>query len=166
MFKNLEIALNEAIQDEYKACETYRVVMGKFGYVRPFSNIIESEKRHIQALVGLFRKYKIPIPINTWEGQIQAPNSLQEACEEGVKAEIKNGEMYDRLLNLTREYPDVQRVFLNLQCASQQNHLSAFIRGAKRNNYDSEEIPLTVVRGNQRRRRNRGGFRGRCGHYS
>ncbi|MGI0480392.1 ferritin-like domain-containing protein [Geminocystis sp. CENA526] len=164
MLKNLEIALNEAIQDEYKACETYQVVMEKFGYVRPFSNIIESEKRHIQALIRLFRKYQIPIPINTWGGKISAPKSLQEACEEGVKAEIENGEMYDRLLNLTREYSDVQRVFLNLQRASQQSHLPAFMRGAQKNAHYSEEISSNFGRGNQRGCRHRN--RGKCRHFS
>jgi hypothetical protein len=57
MLNNLEIALNEAIQDEYKACETYRLVIEKFGLIRPFVNIIEAENRHIQALVSVYRKY-------------------------------------------------------------------------------------------------------------
>lgn len=140
MLKNLEIALNEAIQDEYKACETYRLVMEKFGFVRPFVNIIEAEKRHIQALIILFRKYQLPIPINTWGGKIEVPNSLLEACLGGVQAEIENGEMYVKLLNLTKEYPDVQRVFLNLQRASQQNHLRAFQRAAQK--YSSNETSV------------------------
>lgn len=33
MLKNLEIALNKAIQDEYKACETCRLVIQKFGAI-------------------------------------------------------------------------------------------------------------------------------------
>ncbi len=132
MLNNLEIALNEAIQDEYKACETYRLVIEKFGFVQPFVNIIEAEKRHIQALVGLYRKYHLPIPVNTWGGRIKGPNSLQEACLEGVQGEIDNGEMYIKLLDLTKEYPDVQRVFGNLQRASQQNHLRAFQRAAQK----------------------------------
>lgn len=36
--------------------------------------------------------------------------------------------MYNRLLVLVKDYPDVQQVFLNLQQASQQNHLPAFQR--------------------------------------
>jgi hypothetical protein len=130
MLKNLEMALHEAIQDEYKACETYRLVIQKFGPIRPFVNIIEAEKRHIQALVSVYRKYQIPIPINTWENKIKIPETLRESCLAGVEAEIENGEMYKKLLDLTKDYPDVQRVFLNLQRASQQNHLPAFQRAA------------------------------------
>lgn len=131
MLKNLEIALNEALQDEYKACETYRLVMQKFGAVRPFINIMGAEQRHIQALLPLFRKYQIPIPINQWnERNISIPNTLHEACLMGVQAEIENGEMYHKLLELSAGYPDVQSVFRNLQRASQENHLRAFQRSA------------------------------------
>jgi hypothetical protein len=153
MLNNLELALNEAIQDEYKACATYRLVIQKFGAIRPFINIIEAEKRHIQALIPLFRKYQLPIPVDCWEDKIQAPSSIREACLAGVKAEIENGEMYQKLLNLTRAYPDVQQVFLNLQRASQQNHLRAFQRAAGIIP-DFSEIPENLkFRGQQRRRR-------------
>ncbi|ANV84333.1 hypothetical protein AWQ21_08020 [Picosynechococcus sp. PCC 7003] len=130
MLKNLEIALNEALQDEYKAGETYRVVIEKFGAVRPFTNIIEAEKRHIRALLPLFRKYQLPIPINPWINKIPVPATLHKACLAGVEAEIENGEMYEKLLALSAGYGDVQQVFRNLQRASQQNHLRAFQRAA------------------------------------
>ena len=57
MLENLESALLEALEDEYKARATYRLVINKFGQIRPFINIIQSEERHIQALLPLFRKY-------------------------------------------------------------------------------------------------------------
>lgn len=47
--------------------------------------------------------------------------------------------MYRRLLNLTQGYSDVQRVFLNLQWASQNNHLPAFQRCAERGNSQSDQ---------------------------
>ena len=132
MLKNLQKALVEALQDEYKACATYRLVISKFGKIRPFINIIESEERHIQALFSLFQKYEIPIPEDNWADLLKAPASVLEACQIGVRSEIENGEMYQRLLALTPEYPDVQRVFLNLQRASQENHLPAFQRCTER----------------------------------
>ncbi len=52
MLDNLQKALVEALQDEYKARATYRLVISKFGEIRPFINIIESEERHIQALLS------------------------------------------------------------------------------------------------------------------
>lgn len=130
MRQNLETALNEALQDEYKACATYRLVIEKFGPVRPFINILAAEERHIQALLPLFRRYHLPIPVNTWGDRLTIPLTLREACLAGVQAEIENGEMYHRLLQMTQGYGDVQRVFLNLQRASQQNHLRAFQRAA------------------------------------
>ena len=39
------------------------------------------------------------------------PDSLTQACREGVQAEIENGVMYDRLLAMTVSYGEVQQVF-------------------------------------------------------
>ncbi len=43
-------ALLEALDDEYKAAVTYAQVIDDFGPIRPFVNIIEAERRHIEAL--------------------------------------------------------------------------------------------------------------------
>ena len=137
MLENLKQALTEALEDEYKARATYQLVLQKFGYIKPFVNILQSEERHIQALFSLFQKYQIPIPADTWKERVQAPNSVLAACEAGVQAEIENGEMYHRLLALTEGYPDVQRVFLNLQRASQENHLYAFQRCVQRSRHQT-----------------------------
>ena len=45
-------ALNEALDDEYRAFATYDQVLADFGEVPPFSNIREAEGRHIEALCG------------------------------------------------------------------------------------------------------------------
>ncbi|MDF2213023.1 hypothetical protein L1F28_30995 [Arthrospira platensis NCB002] len=111
-FDDLKQALCEAIQDEYKACATYRLIIQKFGPIKPFVNIIEAEKRHIQALMPLFIRYNIPIPEDDWETRIIPPDSVQEACEQGVKAEIENGEMYQRLLKATSNYWDCTKCVL------------------------------------------------------
>lgn len=126
MLEKLKEALVEALNDEYKARATYQLVMEKFGKIKPFINILQSEERHIQALLPLFEKYQIPIPVDNWKNRVTIPDSVVSACQAGVEAEIENGEMYQRLLAMTEGYPDVQRVFLNLQRASQENHLPAF----------------------------------------
>jgi hypothetical protein len=132
MLKNLSLALTEALQDEYKAQATYRAILQRFGPVRPFANIVKAEERHIQALLPLFARYGIPVPADDWPTRVTVPDSVAQACQEGVQAEIDNGAMYERLLAMTADYPDVQRVFRNLQRASQENHLPAFQRWAAR----------------------------------
>lgn len=132
MQDSLAEALIEALQDEYKACATYRAILERFGPVRPFINILSAEERHIRALLPLFERYGIPVPDDHWPSQVVVPDTLAQACADGVQAEIENGAMYDRLLAMTVDYPDVQRVFRNLQRASQENHLAAFQRRAER----------------------------------
>lgn len=120
-------ALSEALEDEYHAWATYDQVVQDFGDIRPFNNIRESEARHIGALQKLFVRCRIPVPDNHWRGKVPRYDSLREACLAGVKAEIANGERYDRLMASTSR-PDLRPVFSHLQAASQHRHLPAFRR--------------------------------------
>lgn len=123
--------LHEALDDEYMAFSTYDQVISDFGEVRPFINIRDAEGRHIEALHTLFMNYGLSIPENTWPGRVQRYPTLQAACEAAVNAEVANGEMYERLLSMTRR-PEILGVLRNLQEASQQRHLPAFERCANK----------------------------------
>lgn len=124
-------ALKEALADEYQARAFYQAVLDKFGQVRPFSNIVHSEDRHAALVEELLVKYGIPIPEDTYQGKLKAPESLLAACEAGVKSEIANRELYDRWLSKVEE-PDLRAVFIKLRDASQNNHLPAFERCQQR----------------------------------
>jgi hypothetical protein len=106
--------------------------MEAHGEVRPFSNIVASEERHIVALKRLFARYEIPVPEDTWPERVKAPASVHEACRAGVEAERDNAELYRALLEATRDYTDVQETFRSLLAASQENHLRAFERCVSR----------------------------------
>ncbi len=119
-----------ALDDEYMAHTTYVQVIADFGDVLPFSNIVEAESRHIDALVRLFHRYGVEVPDNPWLGKVPRYESVTEACRAGVEAEIENAALYDRLMAGTSR-SDVLEVYRNLQRASQQNHLPAFRRSAE-----------------------------------
>ena len=142
-------ALHEALDDEYRAWATYDQVIRDFGPTLPFTRILASEERHIDALRTLFVRYGLAMPENPWPGNVPRYSSLQDACKAGVAAEIANARMYDRLLTeAARE--DIFKVLSNLRDASQQRHLPAFQRCAKRPS-DSNE-----GHGGMRRRRRAG----------
>ncbi len=124
-------ALNEALDDEYRAWATYDQVIADFGEVPPFSNIRKAEARHIEALCALFARYGLPMPENPWLGKITRYASPQAACEAGVAAEIENAALYERLLASTQR-ADVLAVFGNLKEASLKRHLPAFQRCVQR----------------------------------
>jgi hypothetical protein len=125
-------ALEKALDDEYKAYATYDVVIEKFGNVRPFIMIIRAEEQHISSLKGLFDKYGLLIPENPYLDEIDAPETLTDACSTGVEAEIENAELYRKdLLPNVVEYEDITLVFNNLMNASQEKHLPAFERCAE-----------------------------------
>ncbi|MBO8157590.1 MAG: DUF2202 domain-containing protein [Bacillaceae bacterium] len=116
--------LTYAIQDEYLAHSTYEAVNQKFGNLRPFSQIQQSELRHIDALVSLFNRYQIPVPPDDSKAYVTVPETFREALEEGVQTEINNIAMYDRYL--TYNLPqNARNVFTNLRNASTR-HLAAF----------------------------------------
>jgi len=125
--KRVQQALDEAINDEYKALTTYQTVVEKFGNIRPFSMIIGAEEQHIASLKAVFDKYGLEVPENTWTDTVSTPATLKEACQIGVDAEIANAALYnEKLLPAVKDYEDITSVFINLMNASQQKHLPAF----------------------------------------
>lgn len=119
-------AMNTALLDEYKAHATYEQIIVDFGDVRPFSNVINAEQVHINALERLYptKGYELP---SIDLAEIPHFDTLEEACQAGVQAEIDNAAIYDELFKL--DLPaDTKTVFENLQRASLEKHLPAFKR--------------------------------------
>jgi len=126
--KELTIAvmLSCAIEDEYLARGEYQKIMEQFGQRRPFSKIIEAEKRHIAGLLPLFEKYNVPLPSDRGLELARVPKNYSETFEIGVVAEEENIQMYERFLRQNLP-PDIRDIFGRLLAGS-QNHLAAFKR--------------------------------------
>ena len=122
-------ALGMALDDEYKALATYQAVIEDLGPVAPFVNIAKAEQKHIDALVRLYDKYGLTVPTSDWADLVPHFDSVAEAAQAGVDAEIENAALYDTLFSMV-ESPDVIRVFENLRRASLEKHLPAFERYA------------------------------------
>jgi hypothetical protein len=122
-------ALYMALDDEYKAWSVYEQVIADFGAVRPFASIQKAEENHIAALVTLFDRYGLEVPANEWPGNVPTFDTLGEACEAGVQAEIDNAALYDQLFSMV-DNSDIVQVLTSLQQASETKHLPAFSRCA------------------------------------
>lgn len=120
-------ALLTALDDEYRAEATYQAVIDRFGEVRPFINIIQAEQRHAQMVIAQMQRVGMKVPENHHLGNIDAPDSLLQACETGIEAEIENVALYDRILP-TIEDPSIRATLERLQAASRDRHLPAFER--------------------------------------
>ncbi len=126
-----------ALDDERQARATYAAVLQRYGPVRPFSNVIEAEKRHIAALEAVLRRYGCVVPCDPYiEGtkSIEAvAASVADACRNAVAAEIENDRLYrERLIPAVSAFPDIVAVFERLAAASRERHLPAFKRRAGR----------------------------------
>ena len=127
----LEEMLKYAIEDEYLAKAEYEKIMDEYGEQRPFSNILDAEKTHIELLLPLFEAYGIEVASDDSADYVVIPASVEEALKVGVQAEIDNIAMYEKFL--AGDLPeDVREVFEELMNAS-KNHLAAFERGTSRN---------------------------------
>jgi rubrerythrin len=122
--------LTYALQDEYLAQARYNNILGNFGYIRTFTQIKEAELRHISALLPLFERYQIPLPVDQSQLFVTTPENIKAAYAAGVQGEIDNISMYDKFLTLNIPN-DVRTVFTQLRNAS-MNHLAAFERGLAR----------------------------------
>jgi len=123
--------LLDALDDEYKSWSTYSRVLRDFGDIRPFSNIIQAEQRHVDALLELCAHYDVTPPPNRWHSDVPRYVSVREACEHAIEGEIANAALYDRVLQSTNR-ADIVGVYLALQSASTDRHLPAFRRCAAR----------------------------------
>ncbi|MCW8996497.1 MAG: hypothetical protein OQK77_11850 [Psychromonas sp.] len=123
---NLETMLTSAIQDEYLARGEYQKIIDKFGYRRPFTNIIKAEERHISLLIPLLEKFKVTPPSDRGLELASVPATFAETLPIGAAAEVANITMYQRFLkqNLPEDVRHVFRLLLN----ASQNHLAAFTR--------------------------------------
>ena len=131
----VEKALLEALTGpagEYRAFAEYNAVIEKFGEVEPYVSIRNAEAKHVQSVKNLLDKYGIEYPAeNPYLGEVAAPESLEEAARAWAQGEISNIKMYDELLPLVQDYPDIVKVFENLRRASLEKHLPAFQAAAE-----------------------------------
>lgn len=127
-------ALDLALADERQAHLDYTAIVERFGEVRPFSNIVHAEARHINALLPIYAHYNAPIPTNDHvvDRDIETL-SLTDLCQKGIDAEIENVRLYDeQLLPAVEDYPDIAGIFQRLRDASANRHLPAFQRCVER----------------------------------
>ena len=87
--QTLEEKLNKALMDEYHARDTYRKIIDTFGEIRPFSNIVQAEQRHIDFLLPLYKKYSIAVPPEPDTTGMAVPATVAEAYKIAVQAERK-----------------------------------------------------------------------------
>ena len=128
----VEQMLTYAIQDEYLARAEYELIIGEYGSIRPFTNIMAAEQRHIEWVAEMFDEYGYPLPKDTANLYVSLPADLQSSFETGVQAEIDNIAMYESFL--AEDLPaDVRDLFERLKQAS-ENHLRAFRNNLKRYN--------------------------------
>ena len=128
----IEQMLTYSIQDEYLARAEYELIIGEYGSIRPFTNIMEAEERHIEWVTELFNDYGYSVPKDTAGEYVVLPEDLKSSFETGVQAEIDNIAMYESFLK--QDLPvDVRDLFERLKGAS-ENHLRAFRNNLNRYN--------------------------------
>ncbi len=130
-----KVAILDALtgpEGEYAAYAMYDAVIAKYGNVEPYVSIRRAEANHIAALQRLLDMYGVDYPKeNPYVGKVSAPDSLEQAAKAWAEGEIANVEMYDRLLPLVADYPNITAVFENLRSASLNQHLPIFQAAAE-----------------------------------
>ena len=116
--------LTYAVEDEYLAHGEYMEIIARFDVERPYGNIARSEEMHLSFLSEVYGSYGIPFPVDTSSDHLILPESLLEAAETGVQAEIDNIAMYEKFM--THDLPEnIYTVFEALMKGS-ESHLLAF----------------------------------------
>ena len=103
--KHLKAALDRAIDDERHAIAFYRAVLEKHGQRRPFSNIINAERRHEAALLAQYARLGYEVPADRWaDHEFAIADRFADLCDASVVAEVRNGRIYDELIEAFRAF--------------------------------------------------------------
>lgn len=111
--------LLKALDDEYKAYSFY-FSASEFG--APFTNLLEAEANHINAIIFHLNELGVQIPANPYS--FATPKSFKEAAAIALQNEQANVELYNTLI---KNESDAQIIdtFYRLQAASYNNHIPA-----------------------------------------
>lgn len=118
--------LDEAYQDELKAYIRYEAVIEQFGDIRPFANLVESERRHLDHLADLYIARGLT-PAAVFEPAPVMYLSVASACQVSLEAERENVALLDRLIAETTE-PDIKATLEWIREASAGRHIPALER--------------------------------------
>lgn len=121
-------ALTKALEDERKSEAMYMAVMKVHGERRPFSMIVNAERKHQQALIAQFNRLGAQVPAAT-PFSFDIPETFEGACEMAVQAEVDNAALYDEIEQNVSD-PQILRTFNMLRNATENCHLPAFKRAA------------------------------------
>ncbi len=142
-----QAVLEEALEYERLSQDTYVAVVNKYGKVEPFIQVIRAEKRREQALLMLFKKYKLEAPKRDAR-EISAPETLADACGAAIEAEIHHSARYDKLLEKVGRN-DIRKLLEKFQNNAIEKHLPQFTRCVNRstrtrivNEADEDDLAL------------------------
>ncbi len=121
---SIEDMLIYALLDEIHARDTYEAIIEVYGAIRPLTNIVKAEERHIELLLPLFETYQIEIPTSDYVPVV--PQTIEEVMLLGQQAEIANISLYESFLS--QDLPEDVREVFNLLVEASNQHLNAFSR--------------------------------------
>ena len=109
--------LLKALDDEYKAYSFY-FSASEFG--APFTNLLEAEANHINAIIFHLNELGVQIPANPYS--FATPKSFEEAAAIALQNEQANVELYNTLVTNENDTQIID-TFYRLQAASYNNHI-------------------------------------------
>lgn len=139
---DLPTVLRSALLDEQAAEAYYEAVMLKYGPVRPFANVVRSERMHADLVIQLMRRHGVSVPKNphaqrpketdaAFIARWQVPPTFALAAERAVDLELAQVPFYESLMHPTLP-ADVRQVFTKLLEDSRDRHAVAFGRVGSR----------------------------------
>lgn len=121
------LALDEALDNEYRAWATYDRVALDFADAPQFEQLRDIEAGHIAELQDLCARYGLSVPQNRWLGNVPRYGSVCEACEAGADAASADSALYARLRSSTQR-ADILEVFRRLEADAGSQKLRALQR--------------------------------------
>ncbi|MDO5022230.1 MAG: hypothetical protein Q4E07_02680 [Eubacteriales bacterium] len=122
------IELQALYDEEAAAFNFYQSVIAQFGNIRPYANILNAEKNHIEAVKTLAQNEKFELNLNT-ENKALSFNSLEDARQAAIALEQEDIALIKSLLE-DESLDDYSKNILSNLLRASENHLRALEQNA------------------------------------
>ena len=119
--------LLDVLQALRRAHATSRQVLADHGEVHPFANLVNAQRRQIDAIIRVLDRHDVTIPDDTWPPPTDRSPTVLNACERGLATETGLSILFDRLIAESTR-PELISLYRHLQDAARLRHIPALRR--------------------------------------
>ena len=126
-----ERALDDALEATRQSVARYGAILQKHGRAQPFARVLRAKKRAVKKISKLMTQHQYEIPPERDRNDVSAPETLEQACRQGVAQEERNAAAYAKAYERV-EQVEISDFMEKLELRASGSQLRSFSEGCPR----------------------------------